>query len=536
VDDASGRLKRRLTSLRNSERKIDGRKRALAFVIIVTAIKLGIVWVGWSETTLITDDAYYYFTIARHIVHGLGPTFDGIAPTNGFHPLWLLLLLPLFATAPDSMWIPIRIALSVNVLLDTLTAVLLFRILDRHVGRRSASLAAVICLCAPTNAILAFTGMEASLVTFLVVVLLQSLVDEDRRVRTPSRHALVTGLLWGLCGLARTDEVFIAFVAIMAVVAQRPGGWRKQVRWLAPAAATASVVLAPWFIWNQTTFGTLEQVSSQAKRLAKVLWGILPNDWSSPLAVMTTATTYLFTPVIVMAKWLCVEDLTHPTSRWTLSLAWLLLGPGLWVAFRGARVMRAKGAGPLLAFAAAFLTAHTVLYGFVLRFYAPWYAGPYFAVIAMFVAVGLSVDVRPTSGRMLLAGAALPMVASQLTLLLLFARNADHGKRGAERRWSQQFARILRRSPAGARVGLFDAGAAGYVSGWYPGIHIVNLDGLVNNQAIAALKQGRYPEYVVENVQFIQSVRRTKMFLNDSEYDRLLRLLRERGLSADSLR
>jgi hypothetical protein len=40
----------------------------------------------------IPDDAFYYFAIARRISLGQGSTFDGISRTNGYHPLWLLVL------------------------------------------------------------------------------------------------------------------------------------------------------------------------------------------------------------------------------------------------------------------------------------------------------------------------------------------------------------------------------------------------------------------------------------------------------------
>jgi len=38
------------------------------------------------------DDAYYYLEIGHRIAHGQGATFDGLNPTNGFHPLWQLLV------------------------------------------------------------------------------------------------------------------------------------------------------------------------------------------------------------------------------------------------------------------------------------------------------------------------------------------------------------------------------------------------------------------------------------------------------------
>ena len=45
---------------------------------------------------LLLDDGYYYLQIAWHISRGDGTTFDGINLTNGFHPLWQFLLVPVF--------------------------------------------------------------------------------------------------------------------------------------------------------------------------------------------------------------------------------------------------------------------------------------------------------------------------------------------------------------------------------------------------------------------------------------------------------
>ena len=40
------------------------------------------------------DDAFYYFQIARNLAAGEFSTFDGgITRTNGYHPLWLLLIM-----------------------------------------------------------------------------------------------------------------------------------------------------------------------------------------------------------------------------------------------------------------------------------------------------------------------------------------------------------------------------------------------------------------------------------------------------------
>jgi hypothetical protein len=44
---------------------------------------------------VIPDDALFYLVIARNGAAGVLSSFDGINPTNGYHPLWLLVLQPL---------------------------------------------------------------------------------------------------------------------------------------------------------------------------------------------------------------------------------------------------------------------------------------------------------------------------------------------------------------------------------------------------------------------------------------------------------
>ncbi len=38
------------------------------------------------------DDFFYYLKIAQNFAHRAGSTFNGIVPTNGYHPLWFLIL------------------------------------------------------------------------------------------------------------------------------------------------------------------------------------------------------------------------------------------------------------------------------------------------------------------------------------------------------------------------------------------------------------------------------------------------------------
>src|SRR3990172_9284841 len=58
---------------------------------------------------LTRDDVYYYFKVAQNISEGHGSTFDGINPTNGYHPLWMTICIPIFALARLDLILPLRI-------------------------------------------------------------------------------------------------------------------------------------------------------------------------------------------------------------------------------------------------------------------------------------------------------------------------------------------------------------------------------------------------------------------------------------------
>src|SRR5438552_8438949 len=47
----------------------------------------------WSVALLAGDDAGYYLAIARNFCLGHGLSFDRIHPTNGFNPLYTVLLI-----------------------------------------------------------------------------------------------------------------------------------------------------------------------------------------------------------------------------------------------------------------------------------------------------------------------------------------------------------------------------------------------------------------------------------------------------------
>jgi len=501
--------------------------------LISAILKLILVWSGLTEKSLLCDDAYYYFTIAANLASGLGPTFDGLAATNGFHPLWQVLLVPVFHDAPANLWLPVRVALSLTVFFDLISGWLILGILRQTVNERLAVGAAIMWYVMAPTALLGLRGMESSLSTLLLLGLIFLLTNRREFIGAGNyRIALIAGLILGLCGLARTDNLPMGGLALASVLwlATGPAGPGRRFRSLVVAALAALMVVLPWFIWNLVKFQSLIQVSGQVKYHVTDLFGRLPWGWWDFPAAGITILNMLFPSVMVSGVFFSGEEfeggsLALPLSLVTLAGVLLILIRGFGSRKDPSLVRRVD-----IVFPAAWLLVHTVLFGFIWRSYAAWYSQGYFALLIVMLAGLLGSGGFAAQAWKRLAGGALALVfLAQLTYYPLFFNRLPHLARGPEKQFDQPLQRILTIKPEGATLGAFDAGALGYVALKYPRLHVVNLDGLVNNRIFAASREGRYADYLIENVDFVlQDVKRTSMYLEPEEVERLLRYYGQR--------
>jgi len=121
------------------------KKRVSFEVILLATILILHAFVAFSsESRLLnwfqTDDAFYYFVTARNIAEGKGITFDGISTTNGFHPLWMLICIPVFSLAKINLYLPLRVIVMLLALLNAATGILLYRFLPRDFRKKVVGL------------------------------------------------------------------------------------------------------------------------------------------------------------------------------------------------------------------------------------------------------------------------------------------------------------------------------------------------------------------------------------------------------------
>ena len=61
---------------------------------------------------ILVDDAFYYLVPAQNFLEGRGTSLDGMNPSNGYHPLWMLLAIIGASLVPDGLALQLLPALS----------------------------------------------------------------------------------------------------------------------------------------------------------------------------------------------------------------------------------------------------------------------------------------------------------------------------------------------------------------------------------------------------------------------------------------
>jgi len=159
----------------------------------------------------LTDDAFYYFKTAQNITEGHGITFDGLSPTNGFHPLWMLICIPVFALARFDLYLPLRILVVVQGLLNAVSGYLLYRILANKISKPLSVLAASIWMFLyPIHSVTTKLGLESGInaMSILWLIFLTSRFQADENDKRSSSLWLI-GLAGVICLFSRLDNIFI---------------------------------------------------------------------------------------------------------------------------------------------------------------------------------------------------------------------------------------------------------------------------------------------------------------------------------------
>ncbi len=454
------------------------------------------------------DDAFYYFKTAQNIALGHGVTFDGTGATNGFHPLWMAVCVPIFAL---SRWfgllVPLRVLVVVVGVLMAATAWVMGRTGARVFGRPvGLLLAAGWALWPPLYMTTVAGGMESSLNALSLAWLWTAWAAVWPQ---PDDAAAVRRLGWAaaFAMLSRLDNALI--VAGLGVWLLGRWWWERKVpfrRLLRLAwrfGAPGLFGVGAFLLWSRLVVGTWMPISS----LVKHWWGTMDGTVYGRMALR-----YRLEHGVARL-------LASPSAFWqryhTLLLAAALAGlaalVGGWFVWRLWRRARAASQGAP-AWAAPFrrgvvlpwvlLAGGHWLYMKVLSGMLPlrdWYWLPEEMAVALvgaaFLAGAGAWAARQWPALRRVGFPAVALLSAALAAAFLgwmvrtFPRHNDHlHPYLAQARW------VEAHTPPGAVIAAPGAGALGY---FVQGRRIVNMDGLISTPAyLRAWQAGKQRAYL----------------------------------------
>ncbi len=424
------------------------------------------------------DDAYYALSVARHLGLGHGVTFDGETLTNGFQPLYVFLIAPLYALTDGSRVGTLRAVIAVQHVAWIATVLGVMRLSALWQRARSPGAAGGSALIAGflwCGCIYlfrhAFNGLETGLSLALVT---WSLVRAATMDRTRTRSFVGLGGLLGLAVLARIDAAFLVTLLGLTELARvapgtpagTPAGTPTEPPRLLRAAAVCGVALAvssPWWIYNVTVFGSLMPISGGVNQGSHL--GNLPEMRQMLDAVATGFAPYLYAwrfdaaPIALLrlaTAGVCVAAI----ARWVPVFA---------------RRATARRAGSVEWVFGAALVYIAVLAGWYMTQSRTSYFYSRYLVPAALIAVPVTSAALGARMQAVRAAKPIAIAAALLATAVAWAGPLASARGAGNAKYRDQLTLVREHVPGDALVAAWQSGTLGY---YREGV--VNLDGRVN--------------------------------------------------------
>ncbi len=252
------------------------------FLVLGLALRLFIIFQPAERLVQYNgDDMYYYLKIGENIINGNGVSFDGIHPTNGFHPLYLLLILPILKLFLWDRLLTAQLCLVLLAVFNIATSIFIYKIIEKIIaGKHSklfALLGAFIWLFNPWTIYIAMLGVEVAISAFFISLSLYFYIKWRNNLKF--WNLLLIGVACGLAFLARSDSVFVAIAIgldmIYSIMYQLFLSNRKKqfnfkiffktaLKYFLIFGLSFCIIISPWLMWSKLNFGMFTQGSGMA--------------------------------------------------------------------------------------------------------------------------------------------------------------------------------------------------------------------------------------------------------------------------------
>ena len=228
-----------------------------------------------------SDDSYFYLKTAWNFSKGMGSTFDGINLTNGYHPLWFLVLsayysiLNLFGNLSPELIL--KFTFLITAFINLISIYLIYSILKKIDFVKPTTSIFIFYLLIIPFTLFYLIGLETQifLVIYLSLIFLLYKDEENNK-----RSDLLVGILCGLLFLSRIDFGLLLSASFIIRDLIRT---KFRQNFLSLIIFLSFVLI--YLIINKIYFGTFSSISSYYKFSFDVKSNLkfLPLPFSNPI-------------------------------------------------------------------------------------------------------------------------------------------------------------------------------------------------------------------------------------------------------------
>ncbi len=446
-------------------------------------------WAPYLSDQPVGEDGYYLLLAAWNLAGGEGLTANFNEVVTGIQPLMTFLLagVAVIVRAFDGDKFDFARAM---ILLGGANLLLFAYLVERVTlaalpvssDRETAGAFAFIAAALSFYLFRTFTyGLETGLylvfVATLAWVMLRIFAGAQGVKQPTMTQAALMGALTGLCGLARIDFGIVAAIMFGLLFLRGLLGFRASML----AGTIALAITAPWFLWVQSVSGSFMPSSGPAQATLVDLG----SDWGR-------GETMLRGMAQNVAAWAPL-DYNKLASVFVIAALLVLLGVAI-RARRPERFWRTGTAPVMAAWTAGVIVLPLVYFTFfwAAHFYAR-YTAP--IVLVCLVLTAACVAYLPERRRRMIALVAIAFIA----ISNAWAAWDTHHRGSIGDGHSVAAGYVANHLPMDARIGAFQSGVVGYYNA-----NVINLDGKVNVDALAAMREKRVEEYVdAERIDYV---------------------------------
>ncbi len=420
----------------------------------------------------LTEDGYYSFTVARNIALGNGFTVGQGIRTNGFQPLFTIILsIPYLLTSGDKI-VTLRIILFIEWIIYVLTAIVIGKIGKNFIKRVKINeefnynislLISYIYLSCVSIFLLHFNGLETGLLLLfysLLWYLYQNNFTKDYK------NLFFYSILLGILVLIRIDTVFFVILFSLSQIIINSYLFKERIVRFFIVSITSFIVTLPWWLYNYIYFGSFIPTS-----------GVAQQSWSFDLLRVREALIALsqnLMPLVYLGT-ATLEGWVSNVVRIFLIILFGLLTIKIWNKTKK-QIIKDECCKRNIIFGSIIILSMLILiFYYTFSFYATWFYFRYFAPIILLSILLIGIVISYLISKIPKLNILMVLLILPLTVSVYLIWKGYY----PNEYYIHQLALVKDFVQNNEYVGAFQSGTLGY---FYD--NTINLDGKTNIEAI----------------------------------------------------